>query len=337
MPQGTPRAVRFASPWAGTNTLGSISLDVFTEDYAPLTRAQAMRVPAVAKARAIICGTLAHQPLRVYQGEEAVADLPQWVQGTDTDMPLWHRMAWTLDDLFFFGWSLWVKQYDGSEIVAAMRVPFDLWQFDVNGNIEVCINNEWISAPAGETILFAGPQEGILDLAADTIRGARAVEQTVRARALTPFAEIEIKQKAGGAELKPEEIDELLDDYLSSRRNIDQGVLGFTPDGYDVLYHGEAKADVLIEARNAYRLDIAAFANLPGQIIDASLSTASLTYSTQDGARNELIDYSLNFWADPIASRLSQDDVVPPGQRVRFDITEFVALVNTPNSPVTED
>ncbi len=67
--------------------------------------------------------------------------------------------------------------------------------------------------------------------------------------------------------------------------------------------------------------------------MDASLSTASLTYSTQEGQRNEFADFTLPYWMEPIQQRLSMDDVVLPGERVRFDLTELFTVPNSPNGP----
>lgn len=333
-PVAPSRRTRLVTPWSEGQALGTITADIFGGEYTPVTREQAMRVPAVAKARAIITGTLAKQPLREYENGEPVVDQAPWLQGTDTDTPVWHRMAWTLDDLYFYGWSLWAREDLDGTMRAAMRVPYEQWRF-VDDAIEVKVEDEWFPARADEVVLFPGPQEGILELAGDTIRGARAIERTILDRARTPFSAIDIKQ-TDGTFLEDDEIEDLIDGYVSSRRNIDGSAIGYVPPGIDLEYHNE-ETSMLIEARNALRLDVAAFSNLPGMILDASLSTATLTYSTQEGKRNELLDYSLGFWADPIASRLSQDDIVAPGRYVRFDLTEFVALVNSPHGPVTED
>ena len=71
--------------------------------------------------------------------------------------------------------------------------------------------------------------------------------------------------------------------------------------------------------------------------MDASLSTASLTYSTQEGQRNEFADFTLPYWIEPIQQRLSLDDVVPAGQRVRFDLSDLYTNPPTPTSPEVAD
>jgi len=42
-------------------------------------------------------------------------------------------------------------------------------------------------------------------------------------------------------------------------------------------------------------------------------------------------------WFEPIEARLSQDDVVPRGQRVRFDRGDIAAPTPSPTGPTVED
>jgi hypothetical protein len=77
--------------------------------------------------------------------------------------------------------------------------------------------------------------------------------------------------------------------------------------------------------------------NLPASLLEGSQSTATLTYSTSEGKRNELFDYSLPFYADPIEEAFSLDSVVPRGTRVRFDFSDFIAAAASPTGPITED
>jgi hypothetical protein len=71
--------------------------------------------------------------------------------------------------------------------------------------------------------------------------------------------------------------------------------------------------------------------------MDASLSTASLTYSTQEGQRNEFADFTVPYWTEPIQHRLSLDDVLPQGQRIRFDLSDLYTNPQNPISPIVED
>jgi hypothetical protein len=61
-----------ASPWSNQDNLARVVLADLFPDLAqlrPLDRAQAMAVPAMARARHIIAGTIARIPLRGYRGD----------------------------------------------------------------------------------------------------------------------------------------------------------------------------------------------------------------------------------------------------------------------------
>ena len=76
---------------------------------------------------------------------------------------------------------------------------------------------------------------------------------------------------------------------------------------------------------------------VPASLLDGSTATASLTYSTQAGRRNEFIDYGLSMWAEAIAGRLSQDDVVPRGQHTVLDMTDWLTTLPDPTGPKEQD
>ena len=72
-------------------------------------------------------------------------------------------------------------------------------------------------------------------------------------------------------------------------------------------------------------------------MLDGSMATASLTYSTAEGKRSEFIDYSLAYWAMPIEARLSQDDVTSAGTYCRFDLSALATPAQAGTNPATED
>jgi hypothetical protein len=66
-------AAPIVSPWAPPSHLASVVWnDMFGQTVTPITRAEAMRVPAVRRARNIVCNTIARIDLRDYRrGEDA--------------------------------------------------------------------------------------------------------------------------------------------------------------------------------------------------------------------------------------------------------------------------
>src|SRR5699024_9980910 len=114
--------LQIGSPWSTPATLETIVWpDLFGLDAVPLTRAEAMSVPAVKRARQIIAGTIARLPLDADPGT-----LPIWLDRTDEPVSAFHRMLWTVDDLLFYGWSLWrVDRGTTGTIRHAYRVRWD--------------------------------------------------------------------------------------------------------------------------------------------------------------------------------------------------------------------
>lgn len=320
-----------ASPWS-TGQLSQVVWADILGDAAelPVLRAEAMTVPPVVKARQILVAQLADLPLVALDAAGVVAAQPAWLTRTDGAMTPWHRMAWTLDDILFSGWSLWaVERLDG-EIVNALRVSIDDWRFAPDGSVE-CYGT---TATADEVILIPGPAEGLLEYARRTIRAARNIESAWAGRIRNPIPAVELHQMTDDVLTEPE-IRSFIDTYCAARMDVN-GAVVYTPNAIELRAHGESSADMLIEGRNAVRLDVANYTGLPGAALDGSLSTASLTYSTQEGRSSELGD-ALRLWMSPIAARLSQDDVVPPGQRVRFDTGERLTPTPNPTGPIVKD
>lgn len=315
------------SPILGTDLFDGLDLAV------PPTRDEAMSVPAVAKARHVLVTALSDVPLRALRGPEVLpeGDQPPFLYRTDGPLSPWHRMAWTIDDLLFCGWSLWSVDRGGAhDILSADRVPLEAWEFTDDGVIEV----EGTAVGADDVLLFPGPFEGLLVTAARTIRAARNTETTWAGRIRNPIPTVELHQVTDDV-LTDDEITGLVEAYCRARTDVN-GAVVYTPTAVELRTHGQATADMLIEARNAIRLDVANHTGLPAAALDGALATASLTYVTQEGKFSELGE-ALRLWASPIEQRLSQDDVVPRGQRVRFDFTQQLTPTPAPTGATVED
>lgn len=322
-----------ASPWAETrlpqlaleDLLPGVDVDSF-----PLSRSEAMRVPAVAKARNLLCSTIAPLPLRVLDANGLVPQQPRWTSRTDSVSP-WHRMAWTVDDMLFLGAAVWsvTRGSDGYPLTMD-RVPPELWTV-TEGTI--LIDGEPVDE--SEVIYIPGPHEGLLSLASRTIRGGRDLEIAWTARVAQPIPAMELRETLD-AQLTPTEVQGVLDSWSKARKS-PRGAVGYIPYGYELHDHGSTDAKLFEEGRNAVRTDIGAFTNISAALLDAAVSESSLTYQTQEGQRSEYLTFGAPMWMDPIAQRLSMDDVVTQGRRVRFDSADLIAPTAAPTGIPTED
>jgi hypothetical protein len=326
-----PHNIPVGSPWAPGDLHRIVTADIFGLTELPITREVAIGIPAVARARHLLVGAIAQLPLRAVDANNALLpEQPSWLSRTDDGISPWHRMAWSIDDVFFGGWSLWVGDYGARDVLLnATRIPPADWSFDADGT--VLIGNEPPADP--ETlILIPGPGEGLLIQAHATIRAAIDQEVYWQHRARTPIPVTELHQTIDD-QITPEEVREMLAAYAAARRDPD-GALTWTPFNVELRVHGEGSTDLLIEARNAVAVDIASHTGLPAAALNASLSTATLTYSTQETAQGE-VSSAARLYSQPIEGRLSQDDVVPRGTRVAFDYGNTFAPA--PYGPTRED
>lgn len=311
--------------------------DIFGAD-AMLTRDTAMRVPAVARARHLICPTIASFPLKAFRLRAELDPGPSWITNAGAMSP-WHRMLWTVDDLIFGGWSLWAVTRGADNFpVSAERVPTELWQFAADGRgIEIADGPDSIMRPAGasEVVLIPGPHEGIITFGGDAIRQASALADRTKQAAEQPHAQVELHY-TGDAELTQPQIDALVENYARARRG-EFGGVGFTNKWTELKEHGAAAEHLLVEGRNAAAVEVARTVGIPASMIDAVTASAGLEYNTGETRNAQFIDYGLNAYMGAITARLSMDDVVPRGQSVRMDTAEWRNSLPTPTGPVTED
>lgn len=328
------------SPWT-SRQLHRIALDeLIGLKPTEVVRSDAMRIPAVVRGRGLICGTLSRYPLALFESagtsdpdDDARLPVPAWMQSTSTGQSPITRMLWTLDDLIFNAMSVWATKRDPEtkEILDAVRVPTEYWHVDPD-TLGVQVNGE--AAGADEVIIIEGPQDRLLDIAAEQVEASRDLANAWQQRLKSPIPLVKIRQTEASVELDEDEIDDLVLDYEAARR---QSGTAFVPYGFDAEAMGEVAPDLYVEGRNADRLDWGNFLNLPAMMLDGSMSTATLTYSTQEGKRAEFVDYSLFYWASAIEARLSLDDVTPPGTYCRFDLSWLTTSVQQTRNAPSED
>lgn len=331
----SPLAIQVASPWSTANAQ-LIAWSEHFNGYAEIvTREVAVQVPAVSRAEKLLVG-LADVPLVAEKKDTAsglmvpVDPQPTWTQRTDGPMTPWHRMAATIRDLYYDNWSIWlVERGAGGQILRAQQVQKQRIELPGDGTMKV--DGRFVSHE--EVIFFPGPGLGLLLEAANTIRGAKAIEKAWVQRVQSPIPLVVLKETIEHLNLSDDEIEAVKDSWIGARGNLN-GAVGYVPYGMDVDTHtGGDDSALYVEGRNAIRLDVANFSNIPAALLDGSTATASLTYVTQEGQRSSFHEQSVRYWLAPIEHRLSQDDVVPARERVRFDI----AFLNNTPQEVTSD
>lgn len=306
-----------------TDIYGSTALDI-------VTRETAMMVAPIKRGRAVIIGRTADlvpELGRMVDGE-FVADprQPAWLGRTLTPQTCWHRQAWTFDDVLFTGWALWIVERDASGAIHdAARMPRHRWTFDTNSPTGISIDQQPVTDPA-TLMLFQGPDDGLLTTAADTVRGWRSMERSWVGRVKNPTPVMVLHEVETNG-VTQDEAQAYVDAWAKARTS-ENGAIGFLPASLNLETYGEVVADLFDLGRNAARIDAANHMNLPVSYVDGSTATASLTYVTQEGDRNALVD-DLEYWIAPIENRLSQADITGDATKViRFNRSNLTATPN---------
>lgn len=330
-------SVGVLSQYAAPGDLGTIvisdALGVQLQNL-PMGRAEAMSIPSVAKAQHLLTSTIARFPLRAMDETGALATQPTWLYRSNGDVSPYARMVATVDDLIFHGRSLWLTTRGASgQILEAEWCPIDLWRVQDG---EFFIEGRKTPLQRDEMILHSVPLwDGLLSVGASNLRGAKDVERAWQGRARNPIPVMVLKV-TDDSNLTQEEVDQYVQEWSTARR-AEGGAVGMLPAGLEMEVHGEVSPDLMLQGRNAVKTDVANYTNVPTTLLDGSLSEASLTYTTKEGERNLFYDLCLPYWIDPIMQRLSQDDCVPRGTRVRFDMYDVYAPTPSPTGPLEED
>lgn len=347
------------SPWVDQSFLERVVVpDVWPDTVPrPMTRGEAMQVPAVSRSRHLICATIARLPLQAVRADAVLpaADQPAWCWRTDGQLgeltpeertqyglPVGQspfvRMLGTADDLLFTGWALWLvtarSAADGRPL-SAVHVPAGTWDVSPDGLIVGPDGHPFaVGDRPASVILIQGPHEGILTFGARTIRGAGSLETTAADVARTPFR-LGLHQTTD-VTLSTSEQAELVAETKRALQD-NAGVL-FTNNAVELQEYRLDSSELLISGRQAAALDVARHCNIPGAMIDAEpQGGAALEYSNPASRNQQWLDYGLSAFLDAITARLSMDDVVPAGQRVAFDTSSLTTTLAPTLGPATLD
>lgn len=314
--QGVPEA----SPYAWPNHLYTVDTSELPERL-ELTRLAAIRVPAVKRARGLIVGSIARCPLVAYTGETRAAVQPAWTDRTDGPVSPYHRMLWTIDDLIFYGSSLWaVERDEAGTVTAADRVPWEHWGIGPDGRVLY----HGVPVPDDSVCLIPGIDAGLLVDGVDAIHHATVVNRSAARAANNPSAQIELHQTQGEPMTEPA-IDSMIGRWAKARRG-DNGGVAYTNPSIEVREHGAANEHLLIEGRNAASVDVARAVGIQASLIDATVTESSMDYSNVEARNAEFVDLALAPYMSAVAARLGMDDMVPAAQSVEFDLTPLSSL-----------
>lgn len=322
--------MQLESPWVDNSALHELVLpELYGPDgfqWLPVTRAEAMAVPAVARARSVLCPTLGRLDLVATVPNGPTAPTPESVNFLRQPDPAQSRfimITWTVDDLIFHGVSWWyvTSRYASGAVQNCQRIVPGGVVLQDGGGVEVYGK----PVDAKDVKRIDGPHEGILNSASRTIRAAARLERSAANFADNPIPAIELHQ-TDDFPMTPEMISDLIKEWRAARAGRDGGV-AYTPRSISVIPHGAPVESLLTDGRNAAALDMARHIGVPGDAVDAE-SKSGMTYSNVEMKSRNLIDYGIGNYGFAIEARLSMDDMMAHGTVARFDYSNLTAASN---------
>lgn len=310
------------SPWV-TSDLSTVLVDLIGTEGVPLTRDAAMRVPAVSRARNVVCPTLGRVPF-IVSGTTSPETLA-FVEQPDPAQPRFLTMTWTYDDCLFYGVAWWqvTSRYASGRPKTGRRIlPGGVTRQD-GGGWQVYGK----SVDPSELIRIDGPHEGILNYASTTLRQAAELEAAALKNAKNPIPALDLHQTQG-VTLDPVERQQLVTDWAKARQGENGGV-AYTSPNIEAKVLGQPAELLLSKGRNSAAVDVARHVSIPADSIDASVEHASMTYNTTETRMRALIDFGLASYGAAVTSRLSMLDVTPRGSRVELDYSTITAVADS--------
>jgi len=309
---------------AAPQVLGEYSPYAMPFQYAFVSRAEAMSVPALQRCRNLLAGTIGAIPLELYKkstNEELGS--PAWLEQPSYSQPRSVTIAYTVDSLLFYGQAFWkvVEVYaeDGRpsrfEWIANNRVTATL---DATNTFVKSYAVDGVTLPMdglGSLITFQSLSDGILNTGVQTIRAAIDVQKAATIAAATPMATGYIKNT--GADLDPKEVAGLLAAWKQARNNRSTAYLTSTLEYNPVSF--SPKDMMYSEAIFNLATECARLCNVPAYYVSAD-SNNSMTYANVQDERKQFLTLSLQPFITAIEDRLSMDDITARGNVVRFDI-----------------
>jgi len=296
-------------------------------------RNRAMSVATISRARDLMASVIGCMPLKMYNetwnGEEMekVYIAPRtWLRQPDPSVTYPFLMAWTFDDLFFYGRAFWyitARTQDGYP-TAFTRLPAgSVTTQDQAGPVWFAPSNEVYfqgnMIDPKDLVQFLSPVQGIVYMSEQTVATALKLE-AARYRNAESSIPAGVLKQTGGEPLSATELADLASAFNAARATNQTAALN------EFLSYTETTATpdkmLLIDAANYQALECARLTNVPPYLV--GVSTGSYSYQSSEQARADLYIFGVKAYADCIAATLSQNNVLPRGTYVKFDADEYL-------------
>ena len=318
-----------------TNSAGRNLVGNYAQYLEGPARNRAMSVATISRARDLMASVIGSLPLRMYneswndsekEMEKQYLAPRSWLRQPDPTVTYNFLMAWTFDDLFFYGRAFWYitsRTQDGFP-ASFTRIPAgSVTTTDQAGPVWFAPSNEvfWQgnALDPKDLVQFLSPIQGIVYMSEQTVATALKLE-AARYRNAESSIPAGVLKQTGGEPLSAQELADLASAFNAARATNQTAALN------EFLSYTETTATpdkmLLIDAANYQALECARLTNCPPYLV--GVSTGAYSYQSSEQARNDLYIFGVQAYAECISSTLSQNNVLPRGTFVEFDTEKFL-------------
>jgi phage portal protein BeeE len=306
-------------------------------------RNRAMQIPAISRARSLHASVISAMPLKMYreqwnetEREMEYIDLAprSWLRRPDPQIPYETLMAWTFDDLAFFGRAFWYvlsRTADGFPASFTRLPTGSITTTDQDGPVWYAPSKEvyfqgGMLDPAN-LVQFISPEQGWIYSSEQAIATALKIEDSRYRNAETALP-TGILRQTSGEPLSAQELADLAAAFNAARRTNQTAALN----EYLTYEPSTATPDkqLMVESAQFSALQMAQICNIPPYLL--GVPTGSYAYTNSRESRWDLWLYGTKTYAECITSTLSANNVLPAGTYVEFDTDEYLGEIDDANT-----
>jgi hypothetical protein len=316
------------------NNAGSQLVGQYYSYVEGTARNRAMSVPTISRARDLMASVIGCMNLKMYNemwnGEE-MEKMPlaprTWLRRIDPTLPNNFIMSWTFDDLFFFGRAFWYitsRTADGYP-ASYTRLPAAMVQtLDQAGPVWFAPSKDIVFNGGGldpnDVVQFLSPIQGIIYMSEQSVATALKLEGA-RYRNSSSAIPAGILRQTGGEPLSAQELADLAASFNAARETNQTAALNEFVTYTETLTSPDKM--LLIDSAEFQAMEMARLCNIPPYL--AGVSVGSYSYQSSAEARMDLWTFGVRAYADCIAGTLSQNNILPNGTYVEFDVEQYLS------------
>jgi hypothetical protein len=297
-------------------------------------RNRAMSVPTISRARDLMSSVIGCMNLKMFSEMwngsemEKIPLAPRtWLRRIDPSVPNNFIMSWTFDDLFFFGRAFWYitsRTADGYP-ASYTRLPAAMVQtLDQAGPVWFAPSKDIVFNGGGldpnDVVQFLSPIQGIIYMSEQAVATALKLE-SARYRNSSSAIPAGILRQNGGEPLSAQELSDLAAAFNAARETNQTAALNEFVTYTETLTSPDKM--LLIDSAEFQAMEMARLCNIPPYL--AGISVGSYSYQSSAESRMDLWTFGVRAYADCIAGTLSQNNILPNGTMVEFDVEQYLS------------